>query len=124
MTESGEKEAESSGSWFENTYRQWLQFYGKDGNEAKKFAIDQALHKASLLEIKDWDKNTTPGQIADDILKTAPEEVKGWIDRRNEFPTRQLEQDKSDTGYRRVFSVKSELISRMKKVNNENNATP
>jgi hypothetical protein len=119
MTEGREEETVAGGSWFENTYNQWLRFYGKDGNGAKKFAIEQTLHKTSLMEIKDWDVNSTPAQIADNILKIVPEEVKWWIHRRNEFPTRQLEQDKHDPAFRRVFSVKSELISRMRRVEKE-----
>jgi hypothetical protein len=114
MAESREGERKENDSWFENTYKQWLEFYGKHSNEAKKFAIDQTLHKASLMEIKVWDINVTPQQIATDILNIAPEEAEGWINRRNEFPTRQLEFNKSNPGFRRVFSVKSELINKLR----------
>ena len=118
MAEVREGERETGDMWFENTFKDWLEFYGSENPHAKKFALEQTLHKASLMEIKDWDKVNSPRVIADSIMKTVPEEVNWWIHKRNEFPTRQIEQNKYDPAFRRVFSVKSELMSRIRKVKN------
>jgi hypothetical protein len=108
----GEKVAVES-SWVENTFKHWSELTNLTGISAKRFALEQTLHKASLLEIKDWDKDTTPGEIADFILKTVPEQVDWWLNKRHEL--RILEQNNHDPGFRRVFMVKNELAKRTKK---------
>lgn len=118
MAEVREGERETGDIWFENTFKDWLEFYGSENPHAKKLALEQTLHKASLMEIKDWDKVNSPKVIADSIMKTVPEEVNWWIHKRNEFPTRQIEQNKYDPAFRRVFSVKSELMSRIRRAKN------
>ena len=118
MAEVREGERETGDIWFENTFKDWLEFYGSENPHAKKLALEQTLHKASLMEIKDWDKVNSPRVIADSIMKTVPEEVNWWIHKRNEFPTRQIEQNKYDPAFRRVFSVKSELMSRIRRAKN------
>jgi hypothetical protein len=114
-----QKETTIGDSQIENVYGGWLKHYYAEGlnvPEAKKQALEQTLHKGSLMEIKDWDEDITPGQIADFILKTAPDEVDWWLHRRNDSVRRFLEQNESDPGFRRVSSVKGELEERIQKL--------
>jgi len=113
MAENTGEKAAVENSWVENTFKHWSELTNLTGISAKRFALEQTLHKASLLEIKDWDKDTTPGEIADFILKTVPGQVDWWLTRRYEL--RILEQNKYDTGFRRVFMVKNEPSKRMGK---------
>ncbi len=112
-----QKETAIRDSQIENMYSSWLKHYhteGLNGIEAKRQALEQTLHKGNLMEMKEWDEDITPGQIADFILKTAPEEVDWWLHRRNDSLRKFLEQNESDPGFRRVSSVKRELEEKNK----------
>ena len=113
MAENTEEKVAVENSWVENTFKHWSELTNLTGVNAKRFALEQTLHKASLMGIEDWDKVRTPGEIADFILKTVPGQVDWWLTRRHEL--RILEQNKHDTGFRRVFMVKNELAKRIKK---------
>ena len=113
MAENTEEKVAVENSWVENTFKHWSELTNLTGVNAKRFALEQTLHKASLMGIEDWDKVRTPGEIADFILKTVPEQVDWWLTRRHEL--RILEQNRYDLGFRRVFMVKNELAKRIKK---------
>lgn len=112
----GKEEIKTENSWAENTFKHWSELTNLTGVNAKRFALEQTLHKASLMQIKDWDKDTTPGEITDFILKTVPEQVDWWLTKRHEL--RVLEQNKQDPGFRRVFMVKNELKRRQEALRN------
>ncbi|MCX6704329.1 MAG: hypothetical protein NTZ07_02685 [Candidatus Woesebacteria bacterium] len=114
MTEDGGEKGKFKESWIERTYKRWLTNKNLSGPNLKESALEQTLYGRSLMENEDWNKDVTPGEIADFILKTVPEEADRWIHKRNENPTRFLEQNRHDEGFRRVCSVKSELVSRMR----------
>lgn len=113
MAENTVEKVAVESSWIENTFKHWLGLTNLTGTNAKRFALEQTLHKASLMEIKDWDKDNTPGEIADFILNTVPDQVDWWLTRRHEL--RIIEQNKHNPGFRRVFMVKNELSKRMGK---------
>jgi hypothetical protein len=122
MTENKEEDVKTEGFGIEEIYIHWLKHYHTDGltgSDAKRHALEQTLHKASLMAMDNWENDTSPGQIADFILKTVPEEVGWWLQKGNNPYRRRLEQDKHDPGFRRVFRVKNELVSRMRRVKKE-----
>ena len=120
MEKRSEENTQTVSSWVEFTYNHWLNHYlsdGLTGSDAKRQALTQTLHKANLMEIEDWDKNTTPGEIADSLLKVVPEEIDWWLKIQREL--RIFELNKHDERYRRVLGVKYELTRKLRRMKEE-----
>jgi len=96
MTENAPEADETNISPVVTEYERWVE-------HGKKFAVDQALHPATLNNIP-WEVDVTPRKVAEFTLQVAKDETLDWVDDRKD--SYWLEADES---YDKARQVRREI---------------